>query len=168
MATIADVRNEINKVLASAQVPGPFYAAAGVGDLAVEKVRAAQSRLQVLRPTSLLGVATSARGRAVGVYGDLTARGQKLVGRVDTQQATKDLEHDTGEVVRAAKATATTAKRGTANTKSAAKRTTTTARKTATTARKAAGEAARKTGDTKNASNPQQKSQGRGGQQRSS
>lgn len=151
MATIATVRNEISKVLASAQVPRPVYAAAGAGDLAVEKARAAQSRLQELWPGTVLEAATNARGRAVGVYGDLTARGQKLVGRVEEQQSTKDLEQGTGEVKRAAKATATTAERGTASTKSAAKRTTTTARKTASTARKATGDAARKAGDTKNA-----------------
>lgn len=193
MATIAEVRNEINKVLASAEVPGPFYAAAGVGDLAVEKARAAQSRLQEFRPASriaelstearglpatVLEAATNARGRAVGVYGGLTTRGKKLVGRVDAQQATKDLEQDTAEVVRAAKTTATTAEKGTASTKASAKRTTTTAKKTATTARKAAGDAASKTGDAKNApksgtrsgaqkkTTTQKKSQGTRSQQR--
>lgn len=52
MANIADVRNDIARALSLA--PEPLYAAAGAGDLAVEKLRDAQDRLRGVQLDRLL------------------------------------------------------------------------------------------------------------------
>lgn len=49
MPTITDVRHEITKALDNAPVAKPLYAVAGVGDLAVEKLRDVEQRVRALR-----------------------------------------------------------------------------------------------------------------------
>lgn len=175
MSTLTDVRNEIGRALESAQVPKPFYAVAGVGDLAIEKLRALQleqritgltdearklpGRVVELRgdvqgrvralPTDVFGAAVTAGDRAGELYDGLTVRGRKLVDRIGSQQATHDLVDGAREVVRSAKATVTTAERGAERTSASAKRTATTAKKATESGRRAAADAAAKTGTTK-------------------
>ncbi|MQA77820.1 MAG: hypothetical protein GEV10_04960 [Streptosporangiales bacterium] len=48
MPTITDVRHEITKALDNAPVSKPLYAVAGVGDLAVEKLRHVEQRFRAL------------------------------------------------------------------------------------------------------------------------
>ncbi|MBO0826692.1 MAG: hypothetical protein J2P24_02810 [Streptosporangiales bacterium] len=171
MPTLTDVRNEIGRALESAQVPKPFYAVAGVGDLAVEKLRALQlerriagltdeartlpgrvgdvrGRVRAL-PTDVAGAAVTAGDRAGEFYDGLTVRGRNLVGRIAAQQATRDLVDGAREVVRSAKATATTAEQGAERTRTSARRTATTAKKTTESGRRAAADAAGTTGTTK-------------------
>ncbi|MEZ5091163.1 hypothetical protein [Nocardioides sp.] len=98
-------------------------------------------------------------------YGDLVARGEKLVARIRNQQATKDLvseakvtvakakttktqaEKAASSAKSSAKATATRAKKKAAPAKSSAKATATAAKKTASRAAKAVADAAEKVGD---------------------
>jgi hypothetical protein len=114
-----------------------FYAAAGAGDLAVEKLREMPDRLNRLQERAdakdLGGAAvaymTHAGSRAVEVFDELAERGKKIVSRVDRQQATQELEASAKSTVRRARSTAGSAK------------------ETARTAAKAAGDATRKVGD---------------------
>lgn len=175
MPTLTEVRNEIGRALESAQVPKPLYAVAGVGDLAIEKLRALRleqrivglsdearslpGRVVELRgdvrgrvralPTDMVGAAVTAGDRAGEMYDGLTVRGRKLVDRIGSQQATRDLVDGAREVVRSAKATVTTAERGAERTRASAKRTATTARKTTESGRQAVADAAGKTGTTR-------------------
>ncbi|HZI98885.1 MAG TPA: hypothetical protein VFD41_15295 [Actinomycetales bacterium] len=171
------------------------YAVVGVTDLAVQQLRHAQARAAQARteleqgkfdaevkrlqarlqhaPTVAMTAGLEAAGKAEETYGDLSARGKKLVERIRKQKATQDLveqgkatltrtkaavttvRRGAGETQSAAKATATTAQReagkSATRTKPAAKRTTTTARKRAAsskTAAKGATTTARKTAST--------------------
>lgn len=113
MPTLTDVRNEITRALESAQVPKPLYAVAGVGGLAVEKVRdlhldqriaglgdearALPGKVQHVQadvqvkvrelPTTVVDAALAASGRATGFYDDLSDRGKKLVDGFGSQRA---------------------------------------------------------------------------------
>lgn len=175
MPTLTEVRNEIGRALESAQVPKSLYAVAGVGDLAVEKLRAlqlerriagltdearhlpervvdlrgdVQGRVRAL-PADVIDAAVTAGDRAGELYDGLTVRGRKLIGRIGSQQATREFVDGAREVVRSAKATVTTAERGAEQTRTSAKRTATTARKTTGSGRQAAADAAGKAGTTK-------------------
>jgi hypothetical protein len=114
-----------------------FYAAAGAGDLAVEKLREMPDRLNRLQekadPKDLGGAAvaymTHAGSRAVEVFDELAERGKKIVSRVDRQKSTQELEASAKSTVRRARSTAGSAK------------------ETARTAAKATGDASKKIGD---------------------
>lgn len=114
-----------------------FYAMAGAGDLAVEKLREMPDRLTRLQrkadPKELPKVARSyanqVSSKAAEIFDDLAARGRNIVGRVNRQQATQDLEAT-------AKATATQARQ-----------TVDSARRTAENAAKAVRAGSRKVGD---------------------
>jgi hypothetical protein len=114
-----------------------FYAAAGAGDFAVEKIREVPERLNKLQgktdPKDLGGAAvayvTQVSTRAVEVYDGLAERGKRIVSRVDRQKATQELEAS-------AKATARKARSAAGS-----------ARSTARTAAKAAGDASKKIGN---------------------
>jgi hypothetical protein len=114
-----------------------FYAAAGAGDLAVEKIREVPERINKLQektgPKDLGGAAvayvTQVSTRAVEVYDGLAERGKRIVGRVDRQKATKELEESAKSTVRRARSAAGSA------------------RTTARTAAKAAGDASKKIGN---------------------
>jgi hypothetical protein len=114
-----------------------FYAAAGAGDLAVEKLREVPDRLNKLQgktdPKDLGGAAvayvTQVGTRAVEVYDGLAERGKRIVSRVDRQQATQELEASAKATVRKARSAAGSA------------------RSTARTAAKAAGDASKKIGN---------------------
>lgn len=108
MSPLTDVRSEITKAFESGDVPKPLYAVAGVGGLAVEKLRDAEQRVRALQieqriaglgdgaralpgrvqtvpdrvrelPATVVNAALSAGDRAGSVYDDLSERGKKLV-----------------------------------------------------------------------------------------
>jgi hypothetical protein len=114
-----------------------FYAAAGAGDYAVEKLREVPERLTKLQgktdPKDLGGAAvayvTQVGTRAVEVYDGLAERGKRIVSRVDRQKATQELEASAKATVRKARSAAGSA------------------RDTARTAAKAAGDASKKIGN---------------------
>ncbi len=60
------------------RIPNPLYAAAGAADYAYEKLRDLQARVVEQRPTFISG-AQAAQERAVAIYTDLVARGEKVV-----------------------------------------------------------------------------------------
>jgi hypothetical protein len=114
-----------------------FYAAAGAGDFAVEKLREVPERLNKLQektdPKDLGGAAvayvTHVGTRAVEVYDGLAERGKRIVSRVDRQKATQELEASAKSTVRRARSAADSAK------------------STARSAAKAAGDASKKIGN---------------------
>jgi hypothetical protein len=113
-----------------------FYAAAGAGDLAVEKLREVPERLNKLQektdPKDIGGAAvsyvTQVGARAAEVFDELAERGKRIVGRVDRQKATQELEASAKATVRKARSAAGSAK------------------DTAKSAAKAAGDASKKIG----------------------
>lgn len=114
-----------------------FYAAAGAGDYAVEKLREVPERLTKLQEKTetkdLRGAAVAyvahVGTRAAEVYEELAERGKRAVSRVDRQKATQELEASAKATVRRARAAADSA------------------RSTARTAAKAAGDASKKIGN---------------------
>lgn len=120
----------------------PFYAVAGCGDLAVEKIREVptalhqvQGRLQNLAATDrsqlqqrAVTYADSLSTMATSTYDDLANRGRTVVDRVRGQEANQELEARARTTSQQAKATSTSAK------------------KTASSAKKAASEGAGKVG----------------------
>jgi hypothetical protein len=114
-----------------------FYAAAGAGDFAVEKLREVPDRINKLQdktdPKDLGGAAvayvTQVGTRAVEVYDGLAERGKRIVSRVDRQKATQELQESAKSTARRARSAAGSA------------------RTTARTAGKAAGDASKKIGN---------------------
>ena len=114
-----------------------FYAAAGAGDLAVEKLREVPDRITKFQgktdPKDLAGGAvayvTQVGTKAQEVFDGLAERGKKIVSRVDRQKATQELEASARSTVRKARSAAGSAKN------------------TAKTAAKAAGDASKKIGN---------------------
>src|SRR5437879_4868031 len=111
-----------------------FYVAAGAGDFAVEKIREMPEKLNRDLGGAALQYATHLGGRAAEVVDELAERGKKIVGRVERQKATQQLEERGKATVRKAKATTGTAK----DTAASAKETAASAKETAKTAGKAA------------------------------
>jgi hypothetical protein len=144
----------------------PFYVAAGVTDAAVATLREVPAKLSTVKverrdlekavatlqdevvalpsraQATAAGIAGEVTGRVDDVYGDMLARGRKVVGRIRRQKSTQDLKKEATTTVRRTKATATTAKKSASATgtaaKRATKRTSTTARKNAAATRSAA------------------------------
>ncbi|MCW2944141.1 MAG: hypothetical protein JWR24_858 [Actinoallomurus sp.] len=134
-----------------------FYAAAGAGDFAVEKLREMPDRLNKLQekadPKDLGGAAvaymTHAGSRAVEVFDELAERGKKIVSRVERQKATQELEASARSTVRKARSTAGSAKETAGSVKEtagSAKETAGSAKETARTTAKAVGDASKKIG----------------------
>jgi len=136
--------------------PKPLYAMAGMGDLAVGKLRA---RLAALRgdlkqepkatqhrvrhgletlqhdvgemPTRSREFARDRLDQANHGYDDLAARGEQLVGRLSTRKATPELVEQSQTTIRRARATRATARTGAESATRAARATGTGAKKTA-------------------------------------
>jgi hypothetical protein len=114
-----------------------FYAAAGAGDYAVEKLREVPERLNRLQDKTdakeLRGAAvayvTQVSSKAAEVYDGLAERGKRIVSRVERQKATQELEASAKSTVRRARSAAGAAK------------------DTAKSAAKAAGDASKKVGN---------------------
>lgn len=152
--------------------PTPVYAAVGLSDIVVERLRdlgeqalkLGQETGRQLRPENVANnireaaddlnnqvskllheltsqvqtapetVAGEAGEQLVKLeknYQDLAERGEKLVERIRGQQATQELVHQVGGVVKQGKGLLTTARKGAKNTQSAAKATITTGRRQA-------------------------------------
>jgi hypothetical protein len=152
----------------------PFYAVAGAGDLAVRTLREAPGRLSGLvdpkdvastldtlqagartlparAQTAAVVVAGGVADTTDAVYGELVARGRRIVTRVRRQQASRELREQTGTTVRRTRTATRVARDGASDTRSAVKASTTTARKRAAStakATKSAGTAARRTART--------------------
>jgi len=124
------------------------YALVGVTDLAVAKAREVQHRAAGARgeldlralpaalqakaqqaPTVALTKALETAGRAEETYGDLSARGKKLIDRIAQQAATKELLHQSKLTISRGKAVVTTVRRGGKDTQTTAKAAVTTARR---------------------------------------
>ncbi|MFL6056639.1 MAG: hypothetical protein ACJ72W_27640 [Actinoallomurus sp.] len=113
-----------------------FYIAAGAGDFAVEKIREMPDRLNRDLGGAALAYVTQVGGRAAEVVDELAERGKKIVGRVERQQATQQLEERAKSTARKAKSTTGTAKE-----------TADSAKDTAKAAGKAVTDASKKVGD---------------------
>ncbi|GAA1698397.1 hypothetical protein [Fodinicola feengrottensis] len=151
---------------------GPFYAVAGVGDLAVAELRKLpqlatdlQKRSQELaertrnsvKPEEVRGQLAKqreqltkqfedAQTKATKTYEDLVSRGRKTVDSIRNQKATQELVNRVDATARSAKATATTVRKGAERARTSAKGTVTSARKTAAAAGKAVEDGAEKIG----------------------
>lgn len=135
-----DIRRTLDKITSKASL----YAAAGAGDLAAEKLRAASGRLRQVDSTQLrdqaragLGALQDGVGSLPGhaaatvgglgqeadtMYGDLVRRGRSIVRRVRRQRATEDLREQTDTTVVRARATRRTAQQAASSTTTATKR----------------------------------------------
>lgn len=132
----------------------PVYAAVGVTDLAVEKVRDAGTRAAAAHadfhvsalqdkavkraelvaeqaqhiPAKALNQTLETAGKAQATYAELAVRGEKLVKRIRNQKATKDLLAQAGTTVSFGKGAVTTVRQAAGDTRRAAKSTLTTGR----------------------------------------
>ena len=169
MASTAEIRKTYTDFAKTLTGRKPFYAFAGVGDLAVEKIKN-------LRPTAedtsvkdlpkQLTTKLTELPKDVRRLGDkltdrvdtqvkaaderyekLAKRGEDIVRRVRTQKSTQDLLDQTKATISKARDVRGTATQGAKQTTTAAKSTVTSARKTATRARTAASVTATKVGD---------------------
>ncbi|GAA0367405.1 hypothetical protein NE235_03305 [Actinoallomurus spadix] len=113
-----------------------FYVAAGAGDLAVEKLREMPKKIDKDLGGVALSYVTQVGGRAAEVMDELAERGKKIVGRVERQKSTQELEERAKATTRRARSTTGTARDTAAS-----------ARETAKTAGKAATDTAKKVGD---------------------
>jgi len=167
MALVADIRKNVIDTT-------PVFAAVGLTDLAVEKVREARTRatartsalraelaadldpavIQTRAQSRVLGVAEQAQelpalalnrslelaGKAQESYETVAARGEKLVKRVRTQKATKDLIAQAETTVALGKGAVTTVRKSATDIQRSAKATLTTGRKEAVVAADAIAE----------------------------
>lgn len=169
MASTAEIRKTYTDFAKTLTGPKPFYAVAGVGDLAVEKVKnfrpAAEDKSVKDLPKQLTDKLTDLP-KDVRKLGDkltdrvdtqvkaaderfdkLAKRGEDIVKRVRTQKSTKDLVEQAKTTINKARNVRGTATEGAKKTTTAAKTTVDSARKTATRARTAANVTATKVGD---------------------
>ena len=142
MSVIEDLRKNIDTT--------PLFAAVGVTDLAVEKVREARVRATKVStdlradlepakvvaqvkelPAVALNQSLVMGGKVTEGYEDLAARGKKLVSRIRNQQATKDLVAQAEVAVAQAKGAVSSARNAAAEIEKSAKATVTTGRKEA-------------------------------------
>ena len=169
MASTAEIRKTYTDFAKTLTGPKPLYAFAGVGDLAVEKVKnlrpAAEGKTVRDLPKQLTDKLTELPGdvRKLGDkltdrvdtqvkaaderFEKLATRGEDIVRRVRTQKSTQDLVEQAKTTITKARNVRGTAAESAKKTSTAAKATATSARKTATRARTAAGVTANKVGD---------------------
>ena len=148
--TFATLAEDIRKTVTD---PTPVYAAVGVTDLAVERVREAGVRASAVRvdldvnalqekavkraekvaeqaqqiPALALSQTAEIAGKARETYTELAVRGQKLVKRIRNQKATKDLVAQAGSTISLGKGAVTTVRKAATDTQQAAKATLSTA-----------------------------------------
>ncbi|NHA66640.1 hypothetical protein [Phycicoccus flavus] len=145
MAVIDDLRKNLDTT--------PFYALAGVTDLAVEKVREAQKRADAARadlaPSAVQARATAYAGQVKDLptlainqglvvggkvsegYDAFAVRGKSVVNRIRGQKATQDLVAQAETTIAQAKGAVTTARHAASEIERSAKATVTTGRKEA-------------------------------------
>lgn len=146
MALVADIKKNVTEAT-------PVYAAVGVTDLAVEKVRDARSQAvaarKALAPAEITAQAEKAAkqvqeapavlfnrgrvfaGKAQEQYDALAARGEKLVDRIRNQKSTQDLLHQVDQTVSVGKGAVTTVRNAVTETERSARATLTTGRREA-------------------------------------
>jgi len=150
MTLANDIRNTVTDVT-------PVYAAVGVTDLAVEKVRDAGVRAASIRvdldisalqgkavkrvekvaeqaqqiPAQVKSQTVEVAGKARQTYSELAVRGEKLVKRLRNQKATKNLFAQAGNTVSLGKGAVTTVRNAALDTQRAAKLTLATGRREA-------------------------------------
>ena len=146
MALVKDIRK-------TATDPTPVYAAVGVTDLAIERVRKASARAAAVRvdldvsalqdkavkraekvaeqaqqiPALAVSQTAEIAGKARETYTELAVRGEKLVKRLRNQKATKDLVAQAGSTISLGKGAVTTVRKAATDTQHAAVATLTTA-----------------------------------------
>jgi heparin binding hemagglutinin HbhA len=169
MANTAEIRKTYTDFARNLTGTKPFYVVAGVGDLAVEKVKSlrptAEDKSVKDLPKQLTGKLTELPKdvRKLGDkltervdtqvkaaderYAKLAQRGEDIVKRVRTQKSTQDLVEQARTTINKARNVRGTAAEGAKATTSAAKSTVASARKTAIRARSAASVTAAKVGD---------------------
>ena len=152
--------NEIRKTVTDTT---PIYAAVGVTDLAIERLREARARAAAARPdlsvtamqdravkgiekvsgqalhfpTQVREQSVEAAEAAQHTYTELAVRGEKLVKRLRSQKATQDLLAQADNTVSLGKGAVTTVRKAALETRRAAKATLTTGRKEAEIAHEA-------------------------------
>lgn len=158
MAIVADIRKTVTDTT-------PVYAAVGVTDLAVEKVREARVRAAAVRseldvdalqaraakvadtaqhvPVRALTLTLELASKAQESYDELADRGEKLVTRIRNQKATKDLLAQANSTVALGKGAVTTLRKAAVDTERAAKATLTTGRHQAEEAAETVAESAK-------------------------
>ena len=150
----------------------PVYAAVGVTDLAVEKVRYAGVRAAAARadfhisslqdkavkraelvaeqaqhiPAKALNQTLESAGKAQATYAELAVRGEKLVKRIRNQKSTKDLIEQAGNTVSRGKGAVTTVRKAAGDTQRAAKVTIATGRREAESVASSVNDDVRATG----------------------
>lgn len=110
-----------------------FYAVAGCGDLAVEKLREVPARLQEVQgrlqdfaadraelQQRAMTYANSVTTTAASTYDDLAKRGRDVVGRVQGQESTEQLEDRAKTTSQQTKAAVTSARKTASSAKKAA------------------------------------------------
>jgi hypothetical protein len=114
------------------KTPTAVFAIVGAGDLVVERIRAIQvdrDLVQLQEQVTALPTRAQARveaavaaalGQASEAYGDLTRRGETLVGRIRGQQSTRAAVDAMQTTTSRAKATNTTARKAAKKTAAAA------------------------------------------------
>ena len=143
--------NDIRKTVTDTT---PVFAAVGVTDLAVEKVREARARALAARadlnvsamqdkaikraeklaeqaqhvPALTLNQTLEVAGKAQETYAELAVRGHKLVSRIRNQKSTKDLLAQAGSTVSLGKGAITTVRKAAVDAERVAKATLTTGR----------------------------------------
>jgi heparin binding hemagglutinin HbhA len=149
MSVVHDIRTTID--------PTPFFAVLGITDLAAEKVRGARARAEAVRddlvsdfdpatvqsrasefagrvqelPSRALSQGVAAGGRMAEGYADLATRGEGLVRRIRTQQATRDLVAQAEATLAQARGAVSTARKAVADVERSAKASITTGRREA-------------------------------------
>ena len=142
--------NDIRKTVTDTT---PVYAAVGVTDLAVERLRDASARVGAVRldvnamqdktfkrfekvtqqvqhiPAQVWGQSVEVADKTRSTYSDLAVRGEKLVKRIRNQTATKDLFAQADSTVARGKGAVTTVRKAANDTSHAAKATLTTGRR---------------------------------------
>ena len=154
MALVADIRRTVTDAT-------PVYAAVGLTDLAVEKVREARTKANAARveldgaalqaqaseqvkelPALALNRGLELAGKAQESYATFASRGEKLLKRVRTQKATTDLIAQAEATVALGKGAVTTVRRSATDIQRSAKATITTGRREALVAADAIADSA--------------------------
>ena len=152
MTIVKDIRKTLTDTT-------PVYAAVGVTDLAVERLRDARTRAAAVRldldvstiqdravkhfekvsdqaqhlPTQFRSQTVEAAGKAKETYAELAVRGEKLVKRIRNQKSTEDLLAQAGNTVSLGKGAVTTVRKAAHDTQHAAAVTLATGRREAVT-----------------------------------
>lgn len=136
MARVADIRTTVTKTVTEVT---PVMAAVGATDLAAEKLREIRTVVEDARkgmkgvkvadvPARALNESLVIAGKAQEQYDALAVRGEELVKRLSSQQATDDLVHQAESTIARSKGAVTSIRKAVVDTERAAMATLTTGR----------------------------------------